>query len=419
MISGREGEVPTEKLRVLVLARAYPNDVLPTLGLWTERPTVRLARRCDLRVVSPVPWCPPLPSFPRLEQYRRFRAVPSTDTRDGVEILHPRFIVGPGTSLYPFEARAYARGLDRTVRQLRTHFPFDLIHAHFIYPDGVVAHRLSKQYGVPFVVTEHAPWTGWLDRTGVARQAVPAARAAAATMPVSTSVLTTIRAYAGESVRATVVPVGVDTHLFSPRPEVSRRAEQLLFVGFINYNKGVDVLLNAMSQLAARHPSARLLLVGGSLYRNTRLQEERLRALATSLGLDDRVHFLGRRPPEDVAALMAESAAVVLPSRAESFGAVLVEALACGTPVVATRCGGPEDIVTGEVGELVPVGDAEALAAALDRVLRGTAEYDPERLRNYAVDRFGWDRIVDLIEDVYTHVAGYDRHPRSQEPETL
>lgn len=398
-----------QRLQVLVLARSYPNDVLPTLGLWTESPTVRLARRCEVRVVSPIPWCPPLPPLRRLEQYRRFRAIPSTDSREGVEILHPRFVVGPGTSLYPFEARAYASVVEPAVRRLRAGFPFDLIHAHFIYPDGVVAHHLARRYGVPFVVTEHAPWTGWLDRTGIARQAVPAARAAAALMPVSTSVLHTIRAYAGDSVPATVVPVGVDTESFRPGREDTRRPEQLLFVGFINYNKGVDVLLAAMSQLAARRPSARLLLVGGSLYRSTRRQEERLRALVTSLGLDDRVRFLGRRPPDEVAGLMAESAAVVLPSRAESFGAVLVEALACGTPVVATRCGGPEDIVTEEVGELVPVGDPEALAAALDRVLGGTPAYDRDRLRAYAVARFGWDRIVDQIEQVYFRAVGWSR----------
>ena len=99
---------------------------------------------------------------------------------------------------------------------------------------------------------------------------------------------------------------------------------------------------------------------------------------------------------------MAESAVVVLPSRAESFGAVLVEALACGTPVVATRCGGPEDIVQDGVGELVPVEDSVALADALSRVLA-----DPGHVRSDAlcaalrVERFGWDTIVDRVHDVY------------------
>ena len=386
---------------MLVLARSYPSDIFPTLGLWTEQPTVRLAERCDMRVVSPVPWCPPLPAAGRFEQYARFRRVPRLDRRHGVEIAHPRFVVGPGTSLYPLEARAYAAGIARTVEQLHKRFPFDLVHAHLIYPEGVVAERIARRYGVPFVVTEHAPWTGWLDRVGVARQAVPAARSAAAIMPVSTSVLGTIRAYAGDRVHGTVVPVGVDAELFVPGDERERRGDQILFVGWINFNKGIDVLLAAMTELAGRDIPARLLLVGGSFYRNTRLQEERLRAYAATLGLGDRVRFLGRQPPHEVARLMAESTVVVLPSRAESFGAVLVEALACGTPVVATRCGGPEDIVVDGVGELVAVEDAAGLADALARVLGEPGRYDREHLRRYALERFGWDTIVDRIHDVY------------------
>ena len=98
---------------------------------------------------------------------------------------------------------------------------------------------------------------------------------------------------------------------------------------------------------------------------------------------------------------MAQSSVVVLPSRAESFGAVLVEALACGTPVVATRCGGPEDIVVDDVGELVPVGEPVALADALSRVLAASGHYDRARLRQFALQRFGWNTIVDRIHDVY------------------
>ena len=250
-----------EKLRVLVLARSYPSVVFPTLGLWTERPTVLQADRCEIRVVSPVPWCPPLPAFSGLEQYSRFRRIPFSDRRYGVDIAHPRFVVGPGASLYPFEARMYAAGIARTIERIHSGFPFDLVHAHFVYPEGVVASRIARRYDVPFVITEHAPWTRWLDRPGIKRQAVPAAQAAAAIMPVSTSVLETIRHYAGDSVRATVVPVGVDEDLFVPADESARLPDQILYVGLINYNKGIDILLAAMSRLAehgcTRPPASR------------------------------------------------------------------------------------------------------------------------------------------------------------------
>jgi glycosyltransferase involved in cell wall biosynthesis len=98
---------------------------------------------------------------------------------------------------------------------------------------------------------------------------------------------------------------------------------------------------------------------------------------------------------------MRKSALLVLPSRAESFGAVLVEALACGTPVVATRCGGPEDIVSDEVGTLVPPEDENALAEGIGRILQRRGMYNPERLRTYALERFSWERVANDTVNVY------------------
>jgi glycosyltransferase involved in cell wall biosynthesis len=387
--------------RVLVLARSYPNHMLPSLGLWTERPTVLLQERgCDIRVVSPVPYCPPVPAIGPLRQYARFRRIRNRETRNGVEVLHPRFLVGPGTTLYAIEASAYYHGVVDEADRLHEERPFDLIHAHFIYPDGAVAHRLASRWGIPFVVTEHAPWTGWLERRGVARAALPAASAASAILAVSSSVERTIRAYAGGGPCVDVVPVGVDTERFR-LGTAARVPDQILFAGFLNYTKGIDVLLDAVALLRDRGEPGRLVLAGGSFYRNTRRQEEELRLRAATLALGDRVTFAGRKPQEELARLMADSAVVVLPSRAESFGAVLVEALACGTPVVATRCGGPEDIVTPEVGELVPVGNTEALADALSRVLSRARTFSPTDLRAYAVDRFSWERVVSGIDAVY------------------
>jgi glycosyltransferase involved in cell wall biosynthesis len=390
------------RLRVLVLSRSYPSDVLPMLGLWVERPTQLLAERCDVRVVSAVPWCPPLPAVGPLRQYVRFRRIPRCETRSSIEIERPRFVAGPGRSLYAFEARAQARGMRRSVNRLRATFPFDLIHAHMIYPEGAVAHRLSRRYDVPFIVSEHAPWTDeWFASPTVWREALAAAHAASSLLAVSTSVRETITSYGVDPTKVRVVPVGVDGELFKLGPKSARRSRQILYVGWLNYNKGIDVLLHAIDLLKRRGERVRVLLVGGAAYRNTRLQEEELRRLARSLDLEDSVAFVGRQPQEEVARLMGESALLVLPSRAESFGAVLVEALACGTPVVATRCGGPEDIVRDGLGLLVPLDDPVALADAILEVLERHKSCEPESLRRDALRRFSWDRIVDDVHSAY------------------
>jgi glycosyltransferase involved in cell wall biosynthesis len=397
------------RLRVLMLSRSYPSYAFPSLGLWVERPTALLNKRRDVevRVVSPQPYCPPLPDVGPMRQYVRFRPIAQQEVLNGVELLRPRFLTGPGRSTYGVESRAYELGVRKTVDRLRESFAFDVIHAHFVYPEGAVAHRLGRRYGVPFVVSEHAPWTsGWFGHRAVRRESLAAGRAAASLMAVSKYIRRSIADWVEVDGRVAVVPEGVDGEMFNRGGRSQCEPDRILFVGWLNFNKGVDVLLRAMELIATRGDPGRLLLVGGSYYRDTRMQERKLRALAASLDLGDRVTFAGPCPHKDVARLMAEAAVVVLPSRAEAFGTVLAEALACGTPVVSTRCGGPEDYVTSEVGALVPVDDPVRLSEALVCVLRERARFDSEHLRRYALERFAWPRIVDRWLDAYGLALG-------------
>ncbi len=387
-------------MKTLVLSRNYPNNVTELLGLWVERLVHRLADQCEVQVVSPVPYCPPLPGLP---EYSRFRQVKRQRQEGAVTVHHPRFLTGPGRSLYAVGAFLYYLGVRGLVDQLRRDFPFAVIHAHFGYPDGVVAAWLSRRYGTPVIVTEHACWRPWMDQyPSVRRQAVQAARQFAFHIAVSSYLRSTIAHFTGPSERLRVIPVGVDGSIFSrPANSSALKPQQILFVGYINFTKGVDILLKAMQQLLRRQPEVRLVLVGGSIYRNTRLQQEQLHKMAKDLALGDRVVFAGPKSPEEVARYMRESALLVLPRRRESFGEVLVEALACGIPVVASRCVGPEDIVTEEVGVLVEPEDEHALAQGIEHVLLNRSRYDAMRLRRYALERFSWERVADETMNLY------------------
>lgn len=391
-------------LRVLTLARSYPSRVFPELGLWTERPTKLIAEICDVHVISPVPYCPPLPQRGPLREFARFRSIVREESRDGVEVHRPRFVVGPGSTLYRFEARAYFRGVVAVAERIHAESPVDLVHAHFIYPDGVTGHELARRWGVPLIVTEHAPWSQWLERPGVRSPSLAAAEYATRIIAVSTYVRDSIAEYIGDIPGIDVIPNGVDGSVYRPNQASARDDDRILYVGVINFNKGIDILLEAMPEILRRRPNARVELVGGGFYRDTRRQQEELKVHASALGLGDRFAFVGHQPPHEVARRMAESAVLVLPSRAESFGSVLIEALACGTPVVATRCGGPEDIVDDSVGELVPKEDSAALADALVRVMERRDEYAPQTLRDEALRRFGWDVVVRRTLDVYQQV---------------
>jgi glycosyltransferase involved in cell wall biosynthesis len=220
-------------------------------------------------------------------------------------------------------------------------------------------------------------------------------------LAVSSYVRDTIVQYTDDPAHVRVLPLCLDEEVFSLDDEVVRRDDEILYVGQINLTKGVDVLLRAVRILADRGHPARLRLLGGTYYHRKRAEEARLRELATTLGLDDRVEFVGMRPPPEVAAAMRAAALVVLPSRAESFGSVLIEALACGTPVVATACGGPEDIVVDAVGRIVPPERPELLADALAGVLADRDRFAPPSLAAYAVERFGARTIVEQTLEVY------------------
>jgi glycosyltransferase involved in cell wall biosynthesis len=202
-----------------------------------------------------------------------------------------------------------------------------------------------------------------------------------------------------------VIPCGVDGAVFdlAAAGEVAVGA-RLLFVGAVRPVKGVDVLLRALAILAERGRPERLTVVGDPYFRSYRQAYEQARRLSVELGIADRVEFVGGADPPEVARHMRESAVVVLPSRRETLGVVLVEALACGTPVVATRCGGPADIVTDQVGRLVPAEDPQALADAIASVVDERAAYDPALLRAHALNTFSWERVTQQYRDLYSEI---------------
>lgn len=396
-----DGDGSAKRIRVLHVARNYPNSVFPRLGLWTKRIVCSCLDSCKAKVIAPVPYCPALPGLP--ENFARFRRVERHSWEGQVETFHPRFVTGPGLLLHSFEAIPFYRGIVGQADGIRRDFPFDVIHAHFAYPDGVAAARLAQRYGVPLIITEHASWRPWMDNhPRVRRQALEAFEQCTFLIAVSRALRDSIAQVAGDSPKLRVVPNVVDHVTFCPAQESPAWSErQLLFIGQMRHVKGVDVLLRSLRLLVEWGRPVQLAIVGESFYAGWQRDQDEFRRLVKELDLNERVQFLGGMEPAEVARHIRQSALVVLPSRRESFGVVLAEALACGTPVVSTRCGGPEDFVTGEVGILVPPEDPEALAKGIEQVLANRRSYDPAHLRTYAVQRFGAQAVGSQLSNLY------------------
>ena len=281
----------------------------------------------------------------------------------------------------------------------------DLIHAHVSYPAGWLAMKLSDETGIPYVVTEHMgpfPLPVYARRDGglkgVLREPLERAGARIAVSPMLA------RAIAGFGLpEPEFIPNLVDERLYAPGPPADPERFAFFTLCVMDVGKGVsDLLKGAARFLSELRPADRALVsfrLGGDGPQLRSLQQE-----ATALGLDASVMWLGQIPRGRAREEFSRCDAFVLTSHHESFGIVYVEATACGKPVVATRCGGPEVIVTPENGVLVEVGDLAGIAGALDFMLRNARGYDATKIRARCLERYGREAVVARLEQVYQRV---------------
>lgn len=388
--------------RVLVLAHTYPNSALPGHGLWVARLTYAALPFAEPIVISMIPWAPrglPIP------EWQRLRRVPPRDFSNGVVAYFPRVPGGLLHFTHSLDAQLALPVVQKLARQLHAERPFHLIHAHFIYPEGVIAAKIGRELGIPVVITEHANWIPWLDNERRTRtQVIDALAVISVVTAVSEATRRTVREVVGDSMRVELLPNVLDESAFVAPGFEQRIAGLILFVGVVRRVKGLDVLIRALALLLENQPNAHLRVIGSTLTRSGRRDELAVRNLAATLGIADRIEFIGHLDPRDVSLEMRRAAVLAVPSRRESFSTVTIEALASGTPVVATRCGGPEELIDDSVGRLVPVDDPAAMAAALSEVLRSPERFDPQLLRAHVLPRFGISAATERLARLYESV---------------
>ena len=384
-------------MKVLVASHLYPSSVSQTSGSFVHNQVRFLSAHCAVRVVAPVPWFPPLPGCGRWGALGRIRR---QEIVDGVEVRRPPYLTLPRRVLFAQVWRSYLAAL----RQATAELP-DLIHAHCAYPDGLAAVHHGRCLGRPVIVTVHghdvrelpAANPRWHDLV------VQALEQAAAVITSSRDVRDRVVQLGIPAGKIHLIPHGVDCRLF--RGDFTRepgvQGWRLLYVGRLSRQKGIDVLLEAFAALRGRRDDLQLTLVGGNQIIGTAAEFCRQ---AVELGLQDSVEFVDEEPWEEIPARLAAADLFVLPSLYDSFSLVLIEAMACGLPIVSTRCGGPNDIVEEGTGILVEVGDAEDLARGIEAVLKGYHRYDRREIRRRAEERYDYGRIAARIRQVYEAV---------------
>lgn len=283
-------------------------------------------------------------------------------------------------------------------------FKPEVIHAH-IFSAGVPAILVGRRYRIPMVITEH--WSGFPQRelTWIEKNLAKfAMNNAQWILPVSGSLQRGIEAY-GIKGRFRIIPNVVDGALFFPGGKKERhvRPQRILFVGSLKPVKGLAFLLHALARLRRRLDEWHLDVVGDGPARReyeTMVEESRL---------SEKVVFHGTKSKREVSEFMRKADLFVLPSLAETFGIAAAEALATGLPVLATRCGGPEEFVTDEVGMLVSPGNVDALCEGLNHMLSNLHLYSPDRITQLAQGMFSSEKIGSAIHEIYQTLKSEDR----------
>jgi len=387
-----DGRSVVERLKILFITSSYPTKEGPTLGVFVREHARAAALRDDVIVLHCRSWAG--------GSHHRGAWGIEKETDEAItegiptyRVYSARWAV-PGTSYLLFLWSIF-RAFRRIVAG---GFRPDVIHAHS-YVVGVAAAIIAKLYGIPLVITEHSSAFLRKSLAGLeVSKARLAFRLAKVVMPVSGCLQRAIES-TGIRARFRVLPNVVDTALF--RPNLARRdgrePKRILVVCLFSsgHTKGLPDLLNALRGLGQRRDDWRLDVVGDGPVRGQYAK------LARDLGLDKKVTFHGQKPKQEVAEFMRQASLVVVSSPFETFSVVAAEALATGTPVLATRCGGPEEFVTNKVGLLVPKGDADALCEGLDYMLDNLSSFLPAELCRHATERFSPERVGQMLHSVY------------------
>lgn len=377
---------PSSTIRLLTFSTLFPHAGRPNHGIFVENRLRQLVStgEASSTVIAPVPWFPSQSA--RFGDWARHAQADRLEVRGGVAVHHPRYLLTPRVGMLSAPAALFASAALTLRRLIAGGLEFDLIDAHYLYPDGVAAVALGRVFRKPVVLTARGSDVTLFPQFAGPRRMIRWAMAEAAGLVAVSEGLKQAMVELGVSPETvTVLRNGVDLNQFRPldpgpaRQAWGLRPPILLSVGHLIERKGHHIAIEALAGL----PEWTLAIVGEGPER------DRLGALARRLGVQDRVVFCGVQPHSRLASFYSAADVLILASSREGWANVLLEAMACGTPVVASNIpGNPEVVRRPASGAVVAHNTAECFAATI-RALHASRP-SREMTRGYAED-FGWD----------------------------
>lgn len=400
-------------MKILTISSLFPNAADPKHGVFVETRLKQLRQRypdVDITVIAPIPWFPFKSSI--FGQYSLYAKAPYFEKRFGMSVYHPRYLVLPklGMTLAP---KTMAVSLYRQVKALMAKGEdFDLIDGHYFYPDGVAIAEVARKLDKPFTVTARGSDINLIPQYETPRQQIQDTfHASDHNLAVCEALRQEMIDLGADPAKVSASRNGVDLDLFSFADERKQQTVRqqlklplsmpiLLSVGLLIERKGHHLVIEAMKA----HPEAQLLIVGMGP------DKFKLKRLAKKLNVSNRVTFLGGLSQPELARYFQACDLSVLASSREGWANVLLESMACGTPVVATNIWGtPEVVKTCAAGVLVDR-NSQDIATAIGRLLNSPAPR--VETRQYA-EQFSWDETTDQLYRVFSNLLGSGTHDSS------
>ncbi|WP_289022053.1 glycosyltransferase [Desulfobacter postgatei] len=385
-------------MRVLTFTSLFPNNIQQNLGGFIAR---RMSCWAENHASQ---WLPiaPVPYFPRLpfnSPWKKYSDVESVESFKQWEVQHLRYMMVPMIGL-PFQGQSMAACTLPKVKELIIQKgPFDLIDAHFIYPDAYAALKISKQLDLPLVVSGRGSDINLYSQINSIRpKIIKVLKNADAVIGVSRDLIEKMISLGVPESKCHHIPNGIDSCRFFPIENKNEKSPltNMLAVGNLVPEKGFHILLKAVSILKLEHPHIRLKIAGSGPQLNE------LSSMCSSLRIKENVQFIGQIRHQDMPLVFQRADILCLSSLREGNPNVVLEALASGLPVAATPVGGVPELIHNNInGWLSPDLSSEGLAGAISRVL--TQKWSAEKIRN-SVKNKTWDSVANKLQKVFKSV---------------
>ncbi|MFC1725344.1 glycosyltransferase [candidate division KSB1 bacterium] len=374
-------------MNILIIPTWYPTEKNRILGIFIKNQVDVIARKHTVIVLYPEPG----------------NLMDVLKKPDLLRIQDNLFIIRPKYTLFPkLGMISYLYSVLKGFRRIRKSYKIDLIHSHVVMQGGFGGALLSKLYKIPFVLTEHSSQACDIAKHKIYKKLYIWAVKKAHRFICVSRFLTNEIERNFEKVETSIIHNVINTDLFNLTGiSETEKPVQIIFVGGLHNDiKNLPLLLEVLSDIKNESQIGFNVQVIG----DGKLKSD-YQLLAEKLGLGDTVKFRGNLLPENLAKTLKGSSFFVSTSKKETFGIAPVEALACGKPVIVSRCGGPEEYFKDFCGIMIQPDNKDELKSAVLKLMTTFPTYDPENLHNYIKENFGPEVFLGKIEEIYCSLS--------------